>query len=447
MIRLLFILVLAALEATVVSLPLTALTTGAPPWPLLFAAVALGWLADRVAVRLPERFERAALLGGALVAAEVLVGGAMGLGPLAALAELFGGARALQAYVLLLLALYLYWRGTRIDTGDGAAVGALFGRGAVVAVAAMVLGSIAGTGLPLGSTPVVAQIMALTALGLLALAMAHAQEVGGGLKGLGWRWLLTLLASIGGVLALATLAVGLLGGGDAMAAAQGLLRAAMLPFALIGALLVFLVATFLAEPLIRLLQAILAALQGIEPPSTDVAVGERQLNAEAIETIVRVANGATLLLALIPVVVLLLAVLILRRRARAAAQNDEERESLDLAASLAGDLRDLLAGLRNPFARRLTGLRAALAALTGDDPSTRARRAYVRLLLLLEGRERRRLPAQTPAEFAPAAAAATEAEPVAQLTAAYEQARYNPAGASPADAAAAEAALRALDGR
>jgi hypothetical protein len=78
----------------------------------------------------------------------------------------------------------------------------------------------------------------------------------------------------------------------------------------------------------------------------------------------------------------------------------------------------------------------------------RVRRAYVGLLILLEGRERPRPPAQTPAEFAPAAATALgDPEPVATLTAAYERARYSPAGAAPADADAADFALRRAEGR
>jgi hypothetical protein len=447
MIRLLFALVIAALEATAVSLPLAALFPGAPPWPLLFACVALGWIADQLALRLPPRLDRPALLAGALAATAALIGGVLGRGPLGALAALIPGSPdLLQAYALLLVALFLFWRGSRIDTRDSAAVGALFGRGSAAAVVGLLLGAVSGTGLPLGHPAILTQIVALVGLGLLALALAHAQDAAGGrLSGLSWRWLLTLVAAVALVIGVATVAAGLLGSGEVIAAAQGLLRIVLLPFAIVGGAIVWLLVTLFAEPLLYVVQQLLARLQGLQPPPLEQAPGQPQGAAAAAETIVRIASGATFLLALIPILVLLAAILLLRRRARPRPGAEEERESLDLAASLVGDLRDLLAGLRNPFARPLTGLRAALAALAGDDPTTRARRAYVGLLLHLEGRQQVRPPAQTPAEFAPTAAEQAPAEPVARLTAAYERARYSPAGATAAEAAAAEQALREVE--
>jgi hypothetical protein len=448
MARLLFALLLVALETTAVSLPLTALAAGTPPWPLLAGATLLGLLADQAALRLQARLERPTLLAGALLAAALVIGGGLGLGPLGALGALIpGGPAVAQAYALLLLALLLFWRGTRVDTRDSAGVGALFTRGAAASVAGLLVGAIFGTGRPPGSPAILGQIVALVGLGLLALAVSHAQEAAGGrLGGLDRRWLLTLLAAVGVVLAVALGAAGLLGQSEATAAIQGLLRLILLPFALVGGAIVWLILALFAEPLRALIAALLARLRGLEPPPVpDNAFGEQQGQA-VFETITRIANGATFLLALIPIAILVAAILIMRRRARPRPETDEERESLGALASLAGDLRELLAGLRNPFARRLAGLRAALAALEGHDPTTRARRAYVRLLLLLEGREHVRPPARTPAEFAPEAAAALDAaEPVARLTAAYERARYDPTGASPAMADDAEAALRDLD--
>lgn len=448
MTRLLFALLLVALETTAVSLPLTAVAAGAPPWPLLAGATLLGWLADQAALRLQARFERPALLAGALLATALVIGGELGVGLPGAFGALVPGSpRVLHAYALLLLALLLFWRGTRVDTRDSAAVGALFTRGAAAGVAGLLVGAIFATGQPAGSPAVLGQIVALVGLGLLALAVSHAQEAAGGrLGGLDRRWLLTLLAAVGAVLALALGAAALLGQGEATAAIQGLLRLILLPFALVGGAIVWLILALFAGPLRALIAALLARLRGLEPlPVADNAFGDQQGQA-AFETITRIANGATFLLALIPIAILVAAILVMRRRARPRTEPDEERESLGALTSLAGDLRELLAGQRNPFARRPEGLRAALTALDGDDPTTRARRAYVRLLLLLEGRERVRPPARTPAEFAPEAAAALEAdEPVARLTAAYERARYDLEGATPALADDAEAALRELD--
>lgn len=450
MLRLLFFLIVAALETTAVSLPLTALTTANLPWGLLFATVVCGWLADQITVRLPERLDRPGLLVGALVAVGLLLAGALGLDPLTALMTLLpGGADgvdAFRAYLHLLLALFLYWRGTRIDTRDSAAIGALFGRGAAVAVATLLLGGLFGSGAPLGSPPVLAHVIAYVSLGLLAMALAHAQDVAGGqLQGLSWRWLLTLGGAVALVVAVAVAATGVLGGEEAMAAARGLFRLLMLPFALIGAALAWVVITFIAEPLIALIQSLLDRLGALELPPEAEQAAEQAPPAEGLEAIERLASGATFLLALIPIAILVIAILLMRRRNRPKADGEEERETLGVLSNLGEDLRGLLAQLRNPFARRLEGLRAALAALAGDDATTRSRRAYVRLLLLLEAREQRRPLPQTPAEFAPTAAAAAGApEAVERLTAAYERARYNPGGAAPADAEAAEAALRSI---
>lgn len=446
--RLFFIVVVAALEATVVSLPLTALTRAGPPWALLLLAVALGWLTDQVSRRVAPQRQRAALLVGAAAGGLLLPATSLG-GPLAALGALLPGSPSfVSAYALLLLGLFLFWRGSRLDTGDSAAVGDLFGRGAAISLVAMILGAVAGTGAPLGSPIILAHIVGLIGLGLLALALAHAQDTAGGrLTGLSWRWLATLLAAVAVVVVVATLGTGLVGGGAGATAARALISLVLLPFALVGGALAWLFLTFLAEPLAALLRSILAQLSLIqiaEPPPPQEAVNPQGIDG-AFATIGRLAEGATFLMALIPIALLILAILLLRRRRGAAAGGDEERESLGLGASLAADLRDLLGRLRNPFARRLEGLRAALAALRENDPSSRTRRAYIGLLLLLEARERPRPAALTPAEFTPAAAAAVGApDPVDALTAAYERARYNPAGADSADADRAEAALERI---
>lgn len=443
-----FLFVIAALEATAVSLPLVALTRVDLPWALLLLGVVLGWLSDRLAGAFGPTRHRGALLGGALVGGLLLPSASFG-GPRAALgALLLGDPNFIGAYLLLLLGLYLFWRGARLDTGDSGAVNDLFGRSAAVAVGALVVGALTGTGAPLGSPVLLAHIVGLTTLGLLARALAYAQETAGGrLSGLSGRWLATLLAAVAAVVAVATLSTGLVGGSAGAVAAQTLIGLALLPFALIGAALAWVFLTYLAEPIGAIIQALLAQLRLIQlpeppPPQEGGAVGGM---AEAFRTIERLAEGATYLMALIPIAILVIAILLLRRRRPARARDDEERESLGLASSLGADLRELLGRLRSPFGRGGAGLQGALAALKGDGPTMRARRAYIRLLLLLEAREQARLPAQTPAEFAPVAAATVSAaEPVGTITRAYEGARYNPDGAAPSEADAAEAALRRL---
>jgi hypothetical protein len=383
---------------------------------------------------------------GALGAGLLLIGARLGLGPLAAIGALLPGQpQFAPAYALLLVGLYLYWRGTRLALADGAAIGALFGRGAVALVVALLLRPIFRPGVEIPAAALFGQVIAFVSLGLLGLALVHGEEEGSGGR-LSWRWLLTMGLAIGGVLLLGGLVATALGGGAAISAAQSLIALILLPFALVGAGLAWLLYTLFAGPLGLLADLLRRALAQLpEPPEPpQEQAGEIFTSQDPGSAITALATSATWLMALIPIVVILLAILLLRRRRQGAARLDEERESLGLAESLAGDLRDLLGRLRNPFARPLVGLRAALAALAGADPASRVRRAYLRLLIDLEPRQPRP-PAQTPAEYAAVAGSAAGAPaPVDALTRAYEVARYNPAGVDAAAAEAAESALVAI---
>jgi hypothetical protein len=442
MIRIAAILCVAALEALIVAMPLQALTPLALPWVLLWGVVVAGWAVDDLAARLPEAWTRPLLGAGALGILLLVVGTRLPLGAL-----IPGAEQWLPAYLLAMLSLFLFWRGTRLPTLDSGVVGSLVSRGALIFLLSLLFRPLFNPGD--GAADLLARyVLGFICAALLALALSRAVEgQAAGTMRLGWRWLATLAGAIGGVVALSLLLNTLLGGADALELARNVIRAIILPFALIGGVIAYIVAITIGEPLMRLIRALLNNLQLLpeEPQALDEA-GEPLSELPAFEAIERLAEVATFALALIPIIVLLIAILLLRRRKRAQPAGDEERESLGVAGNLAGDLRDLLGRLRNPFARRLTGLRAALAALQSDDPTTRVRRAYVRLLIALERSELARPPAQTPAEFAPTLQAHAGAEqPVVELTQAYERARYNPAGATPADAEAAETALRALE--
>jgi hypothetical protein len=442
MIRTATALSVAALEALIVGMPLQALTPLNVPWSLLWAIVLAGWAADTLAARLPEAWSRPILGGGAILALLFFVGARL---PLSAL--LPGNAQWPQAYLLALLALFLFWRGARLATLDPGVVAVLVSRGAIVLLLSLLVRPIVQPGVAVPAV-LVPYVLGFICVGLLAMALSRAVEAqAAGAMRLGWRWMLTLAGAIGAVIALSILLGALLGSVDAIELARNLIRAILLPFALIGGVIAYILAVTIVEPLSRLIRALLANLQLLpEPPPELDEAGEQLSDLPAFEAIERLAEIATFALALIPIALLLIGILLLRRRKRTRPDADEERESLGIAGNLAGDLRDLLGRLRNPFARRLTGLRAALAALQGDDPTTRVRRAYVRLLLALERRDHTRPPANTPAEFAPTVTALSgAAQPVADLTAAYEQARYNPAGATPAEAEAAEAAVRTLE--
>jgi hypothetical protein len=149
------------------------------------------------------------------------------------------------------------------------------------------------------------------------------------------------------------------------------------------------------------------------------------------------------LFGLLPVFIILALILLSRRRRRRVTDRDEERESLWSWRSAADDLRNL-------FARRKTeidqGLRGALATLRGNDPISRVRRSYVRLLLIGERRDQPRTLAQTPHEYEPSAAALIPRaqHAIAALTRIYERARYHPNATTTADAARAEQALQTI---
>jgi hypothetical protein len=149
--------------------------------------------------------------------------------------------------------------------------------------------------------------------------------------------------------------------------------------------------------------------------------------------------------AIVPILLILALFLLARQRRRRAPNADEERESLWSWGGLANDLLGLLAKLGS--AKRAEGLRDALARLRGDDPISRIRRSYIKLLLIGEERSQPRLAPQTPHEYASDASTLlpAAAQPIATLTDAYERARYYPAGTTDAEAAAAERASGTID--
>lgn len=442
--RLFFVLVLLTLTTTVVSLPLLALTTLTAPWPLLFLVVGLGWLSEQATRRRSLGLQRG-LLAVSAIASALLVP-LFAAGNVAALVQRLqpGQPGFAGAYTLLLVGLVLFWRGMQIGHRDGNAAGVLFGRGAALAVASLLLGSLMGTGRPLNAPVMLAHIVAFGATGLLALALTHAQATNAERNTLNWRWLATMLGAVATVLGLAILGVGLIGGAELLGAVEFGLRIVILPFALIGGILVWLVLTIFGEPLRWLLKRVLEALDGFDlrpiPPPEGGQPGVEVL--APVPSIGALVEGASLLLAVIPLILLIIAIMLWRRRAGASTQMDEERESLGVLQSLGADVRSLLSRLRHPFAAHRTGLRATLADLKGDDATTRTRRAYVRMLLHLEAQGVMRQDAQTPTEFAHTAAPNSPSEPtLTTLTQIYEQARYHPDGVGRDEAEQAEATL------
>ncbi|WP_299643970.1 DUF4129 domain-containing protein [uncultured Chloroflexus sp.] len=441
MIRLLRIVLLAAFETTLVALPLLALAAIALPWPGLFGAVLLGWLADGAARRLCHPFHYLPLVLAPLLAATGLLWLAIGGDPLALWPALLPGQpQSGLAYVAALVAFFLTWRGAGLESHDSATILTFAGRGMIAAIASLLVGPLVRAGAAVPADALLTYVAVAIGTGLGSLALSHVIETSAN-RTVDGRWSLLLLGVVGSVLAIGAALTALLSGEAALDGVVNLLRFMLLPLALIGAVLVYLFTVIFGD-LIRALVALLGQalaqmnLRPEPPPVTDTA----PIDDAAIETVIALAQQATFWLALIPLAVLLVLLIWWRRRARRV-ETDEERESLDVGQSLLADVRDLLGALRNPFQRRLSGLQAALAALRGADPVTRVRRAYIQVLLALEERGLRRPPAQTPSEwYTTVAPTLPDPAPLAELTAIYERARYQPSGVAPADAAIAEQA-------
>lgn len=447
--RLPLLLVVAVLETTIISLPLLELGILNLPWLLLLTVLLLGACAAWQIEHLPGTQQRIAMIVAAgvagLLAVAVRIGGlGVALGALLPIgdSQLFG-----PAYGTFLVALFVFWRGSSLHTHTAASVARTFSAGVFVSIVGLLFAPLLDSlESPARVAALTLQLVLLVGAGLLAQALARADEDNeAGAQRLSWRWLGILSAAVGLVALLGLGASGLFGGPAAVflntiwQLCIFVLMLLLLPFIWLAATLTNWLIAFLAPK---------AKVQPwIVPPMTlpQSPDGARELFPALPPWAV---TSVVSLLALLPPLILLLLIIFMRRRRRRATE-DEERQSLLSWSELQDDLRGLLRGLRNPFARPLAGLRAVLAALNGGDPDSRARRSYVRLLLALEAREHARPPANTPAEYAPEAQGALPevSRSISTLTAAYERARYAPGSLSSESAAAAEQAWSEVDER
>jgi hypothetical protein len=450
--RLIYILCLGIVEATPAAIPLV-LIGAQSAWELLIFVVLVGALADWLAAGwLPVERQRLALLAAGLPIAAWSIKVALGAGAglLSGWGTAFGalfslaGPNSTKAYLTLLIVLYSFRRGTQLLDHDSISLRRLFARASVAML--VVLGIAALSSLRANDVRLTLTTMMLLtffAAGLLAIALAAAsEEHDTQLSRLGWRGLLTLAGSIGLVLVLGLLFAAVFGQETALVV-RALAQAVLFVAALI--ILPFLL---LLEVLIRWLSSLIN-MGGLEQMLARLQQQQRQQQALAAEPLnifpPWVAATLQVFFALLPVLIIIALYLLIRRRARREPDRDEERESVWSWSGLRADLLDLLAGLRR--ARTEEGLRAALAHLRGDDPVSRIRRSYIRLLLAGEAREHPRAAPQTPREYIPDAGAMlpSAARPIAELTEIYERARYHPTSATPAQADTAEQAWGAID--
>ncbi|NJM05789.1 hypothetical protein HC891_05725, partial [Candidatus Gracilibacteria bacterium] len=406
--RSIFLGCLAALEATFFSTIALLLAGQLNVWPLCFGLVLFGRAADHVTTLSPPRADRPLLSAGAAIAGISAVSGFLGLAPAEAFAALVPGSATFgNAYLALLFGLLLYWRGTRLDALDGSAIFAYFTRSIGALVVLLLLSAVLPSAALGSDNQLLTHLLAFISFGLGALALAHARE-SGTTQRLTGRYAATLLGAITLIVLLSSVLGALVAGGGVLEVLRQAITLLLIPFALIGGALTWLLVTLIAEPLAALIRALFANVRPTPLPETPQQPQSWEIIEQPANEFIRnLAYGATWLMALIPLFALILAILLLRSRRAPSKAIDEERESLGLLVGLAADLRGLLGSLRNPLARQLSGLQHALTRLRADDPSTRVRRAYVRLLLDLERGAVARPPTRTPDEFAPTAAEAT----------------------------------------
>jgi hypothetical protein len=435
--RLLTYLGLALLEITPPALLLT-LWGVLGAWSALLLAALGAALADGLARRfLPNGYQRfpvaVVALALSLSAAQVAVpDGKLSLALLDRTSP-----HNLIAYAGTLAGLYAAWRGVCLPLYQSVGLRELFARIMALSLLALLIGGASMQDSD-GSRSAMATVEVLLgfAVGLATVALARATEPGEtATRASGWRGTMPTLATVGLVLLIGLALAALLGGeARSLLYALGDLISFLLMLILVP--LVMLVAPVLewiliqihATDLLRALQDFARQLDRSTEPPLDLF---RELTlmfpwaGPLIKWIVR----------LLPILLLLALVWLVSQRKPRPAASDEERESIFSWQGLIDDLRGL-------FARRDQegGLRAALARLLGDDPDTRIRRSYLRLLIAAEQRGAARPDPQTPREYTPTLydALPDQHDAASRLTAAYERARYHPGTSTAADADAVE---------
>jgi hypothetical protein len=394
----------------------------------------------------PNRQKPATFVIGSVLAlwlAKGQIGGGYGLGNWNTLTDLFAfSGRAGLAYVAMLTALYAFWRGLRVTEHDGVSLRNLFGRTCAVIIVMIGFAALGGALNTPILGPATLEVLGYFAVGLITIALASsADDNDSQMRRLDWRGLLTLVGAVALIIALGLMLAALFGE-EASLALQSIWRGVALVIVLILSPLLILIGVFLTW----LLDAVNIdeAARLLQQRQMELSRQMQQLEGSELATLppwlsilLRVFFG------MLPFLIVFALILLTRRRRRHVTDRDEERESLWSWRSAADDLRNL-------FARRKTeidqGLRGALATLRGDDPSSRVRRSYIRLLLIGERRSQPRALAQTPHEYEPAVTTLVPRaqQAIAALTRLYERARYHPNATTPADADRAEQALQAI---
>lgn len=447
--RILFLLVAAAFEATLFHLGVAVVSLVVLPVPALINWLVL-WLVCLLGAWATLRLQTdddyqptinrplvAACVFTIMLAAKTLAGG--GWNPVMGWSALwpFGAETNLISTLgWLLVGLWCWWRGMHLIDHDHRTLLGVLQTGALALVVLLLLTApLAGAALatPPFSTVLATEAVALVSLGLISLALARiTDQAQPPAPGTAAHWLRSSMLTAAGIVVTGTLVIALVSD-SATDIIQGLLIA-------FGALVGLLV-----TPLNLLAQLFITRPSSSQPqpsPSAsafaDASSAPQPGSDAALALVSALFNVAVVLLVLVPIIIIALLILASqRRRHRRAANAGETHESLWNWRKLGADLAGMLKQLRPA---RPPSLRDVLARLRSDRPAERIRRRYVQLLLLGEAAQRERPPAHTPLEFAPTLAPLAPAAPadVQMLTELYDRARYAPATVQPADAERAD---------
>lgn len=455
--KLLFLIVTAALEVTLLHFGASLLTlafAGVPAlnwFVLLLTCLLAAWTTTRFMVLRDDEGARGISrpLAGIFLLTMLYtlkIQAGAGWSPLGGWALLWpyaaNGLNLFDLVGLLFVQLWAWWRGMALIDHDHGAVVSVLQTG-VVALVILTLVLTPLMSINLGEPPW-SQLLATEAVGvilfgLLSLSLGRIVLDEETRPENAWRWFRSSLVSTIGIVLIGLLLLTLVSD-----AATLMLRSIV--FAIIQTV------ALIVSPLAGLLRYWLLLSTGAEPVDMErlrrpslLAEGypgpDSGMQGQLIRTLF---VALSVLLYLLPVIALLLAILLLQRRRRNAPSLDGAlHESLWSGRALVSDLRGLLSGLRLPQPQRLRG---ALARLGGNDPVGRIRRRYVQALLLGEAAGHERRPPQTPLEYeGELADVMPSAERAWQtLTDLYDRARYAPETIQVADADAMDAAWATL---
>jgi Na+-transporting methylmalonyl-CoA/oxaloacetate decarboxylase gamma subunit len=404
-------------------------------WPELAAALVLSLFADRLVEGVSRRWRARLWVGAGVTVIALLtkrlLGG--GMDPFSGWHVLLSEQRDIQELITDVAALLFMWaRGPQVLLLDHGHLAGFFRRAVVGLLLFSTFHTVVLSPLvePQALATLSGYVVAFVASGLLALGLAHAAEAADrtGQR----RWAISMLLPIMGLLLIG------IAGTSIVSPALRQVVVAVVNVLLLGIGLLLAPFTLLLSPLINALRALVPPVTLPSPSASGSPAPSPvpQADALVLPPWVTLALRGVVLLVLVLIAVLVLRWLS-RRVRRSHPQREEERSSVWSWQAFGEDLRGLLAALLAGRQRR-AGLLAALSALRDRDAATRIRRAYIRLLLLAEDREQRRVPSQTPREYEPAAEQLVPhaRSSVALLTGVYEQARYGPSPvAEQADAA------------